>query len=97
MLPVRPWTRWAAATVVLYLSAGGANADCTCRAGGRDFELGAKTCLPTPSGARIATCDMVLNNTSWRFSSTPCPAAQSEPPASKAAGNIMQRAAAARP
>jgi hypothetical protein len=47
-------------------------ADCTCRSQGRDFELGKSVCLQTPKGARIATCGMVLNNTSWQFSDTPC-------------------------
>ena len=45
-----------------------AAADCTCRALGRDFELGRSICL----GSRLATCAMVLNNTSWSISSTPC-------------------------
>ena len=49
-----------------------AAADCTCRALGRDFDLGRSICLNTPAGFRLATCDMVLNNTSWRVSSTPC-------------------------
>jgi hypothetical protein len=47
-------------------------ADCTCRSQGRDYELGKSVCLQTPKGARIATCGMVLNNTSWQFSETPC-------------------------
>jgi hypothetical protein len=49
-----------------------AAADCTCRAQGRDFDLGRSVCMMTPSGYRLATCDMVLNNTSWKISSTPC-------------------------
>jgi len=49
-----------------------AAADCTCRSQGRDFELGQSVCLMSPKGARIATCGMVLNNTSWQFSETPC-------------------------
>jgi hypothetical protein len=49
-----------------------ADPDCTCRARGRDFVLGQSVCLATPSGARIATCAMVLNNTSWQFTETPC-------------------------
>jgi hypothetical protein len=60
--------------VVLAGIAGGisaAAADCTCRSQGRDFELGQSTCLQTPKGARIATCGMVLNNTSWTFTETP--------------------------
>jgi hypothetical protein len=47
-------------------------AECTCRSQGRDYELGKSVCLQTPKGARIATCGMVLNNTSWQFSDTPC-------------------------
>ena len=49
-----------------------AQADCTCRAQGRNFEQGQAVCLATPNGPRIATCGMVLNNTSWQFSDTPC-------------------------
>jgi hypothetical protein len=49
-----------------------ADPDCTCRAQGRDFTLGQSVCLATPRGARIATCGMVLNNTSWQFTETPC-------------------------
>ena len=52
-----------------------AAADCTCRAFGRNFDLGGTACLATPSGPRLATCVMVLNNTSWQFSDTPCVAA----------------------
>src|SRR5256885_15088276 len=47
-------------------------ADCTCRSQGRDYELGKSVCLQSPKGPRIATCGMVLNNTSWQFSDTPC-------------------------
>ena len=47
-------------------------ADCVCRAQGREFELGQSVCLASPKGPRIATCGMVLNNTSWQFSDTPC-------------------------
>jgi hypothetical protein len=49
-----------------------AAAECTCRALGRSFELGEAACLSTPKGLRLATCVMVLNNTSWEFSDTPC-------------------------
>jgi hypothetical protein len=47
-------------------------ADCTCRSQGRDYDLGQSVCLQSPKGARIATCGMVLNNTSWQFTETPC-------------------------
>lgn len=54
------------------ISAAVADPDCTCRSRGRDYPLGQSVCLATPKGARIATCGMVLNNTSWQFSDTPC-------------------------
>jgi len=54
------------------ISAAAADPNCTCRARGQSFELGQSTCLPSPKGPRIATCGMVLNNTSWEFSDTPC-------------------------
>ena len=63
------------------ISAAAADPDCTCRARGRDFVLGQSVCLATPSGARIATCAMVLNNTSWQFTETPCVVSH-RPPAS---------------
>jgi hypothetical protein len=49
-----------------------AAADCTCRAQGRQFEQGQTACLATPKGPRLATCGMVLNNSSWEFSEVPC-------------------------
>ena len=49
-----------------------ATADCTCRAQGRVFQLGERACLTTPQGARLATCGMMLNNSSWEFSDTAC-------------------------
>jgi len=60
------------ALVALDVALNAAVADCICRARGQEFELGQSVCLPTPKGARIATCGMVLNNTSWQFSDTPC-------------------------
>ncbi len=60
-----------------------AAADCTCRAQGRAFAQGQAVCLPTPNGMRIATCGMVLNNSAWEFSQTPCVLSQRlpQPPA----------------
>ena len=52
--------------------AGNASADCTCRAGGENYELGQTVCLSTPQGFRLAVCAMVLNNTSWKISSDAC-------------------------
>ena len=64
--------RWALTLVALIAASEALAADCTCRSQGRDYELGNSVCLQTPKGARIATCGMVLNNTSWQFSETPC-------------------------
>jgi len=57
-----------------------AAADCTCRAQGREFQLGERACLTSPKGARLATCGMVLNNSSWEFSETPCTVSAVSPP-----------------
>jgi hypothetical protein len=56
-----------------------ASADCTCRFQGRDYDLGQNVCMGTPKGARMATCGMVLNNTSWQFSETPCVVSRAPP------------------
>ena len=61
-----------ALTAALDARSAAADPDCTCRAQGRDFTLGQSVCLATPGGARIATCAMVLNNTSWQLTETPC-------------------------
>ena len=66
--------RRACLTLIVLIAASDASlADCTCRSQGRDYELGKSVCLPTPKGARIATCGMVLNNTSWQFTGRTCP------------------------
>ena len=67
----------APAVVVALLAASGAPPagaapTCTCRAQGRDIALGHTACLMTPKGGRVATCGLVLNNTSWTISETPC-------------------------
>jgi hypothetical protein len=86
--------RGLAATVAVALIAAlaappaGADPKCTCRAHGRQFELGQTVCLMTPKGGRLATCGLVLNNTSWRVSETSCTVSAVMPP-------LMTRAAAA--
>ena len=60
------------AFLTLLVSPAAADPNCICRARGKEFELGQSTCLPSPKGPRIATCGMVLNNTSWQFTDTPC-------------------------
>ncbi len=46
---------------------------CTCRYKGADYGIGETICLKSPDGLRMATCGMVLNNTSWQLSNAPCP------------------------
>ncbi len=48
-------------------------ATCTCRYQGNNYGVGESICLKGPDGLRMATCGMVLNNTSWQFSKDPCP------------------------
>jgi hypothetical protein len=57
-------------------------ADCTCRAIGKSFEKGETVCLRNASGQnRLATCGMVLNNSAWQFSDTPCVSSRRVTPA----------------
>lgn len=51
------------------------NVPCTCRYQGEDYSIGDSICLGSGTSTRVATCSMVLNNTSWKFSTTPCPQA----------------------
>ena len=67
------------AFLTLLVSPAAADPNCICRARGKEFELGQSTCLPSPKGPRIATCGMVLNNTSWQFTDTPCVISQAPP------------------
>ena len=46
--------------------------DCTCRAQGKTFQLGEHVCLATPTGFRLAQCELTQNVTNWRFSSDDC-------------------------
>lgn len=53
------------------LSAG----NCTCRGNGADIPEGQTVCLKTSSGAKLARCERVLNNTSWKILEKDCPTA----------------------
>lgn len=82
-LQIRSYWAFVGATIALIAALdarpAAADPDCTCRARGRDFPLGQSVCLATPRGARIATCAMVLNNTSWQLTETPCVVARLSP------------------
>jgi len=45
------------------------NVPCSCRYRGKDFHLGETICIR----ARLARCEMTLNNTSWKFTGRGCP------------------------
>ena len=45
---------------------------CRCRFRGRDYRLGELACMATPSGEMLVRCDLMLNNTSWVPTTTPC-------------------------
>jgi hypothetical protein len=64
------------ATALLAGGASSANADCTCRGPGVVAHHGETVCLHTPTGPRLARCEMMLNNSSWTFLPDPCPEAQ---------------------
>lgn len=53
---------------------------CACRAAGQSYAMGTCTCIDRPGvGPEFACCEMVLNNTSWRFTGKSCPVANTEP------------------
>jgi hypothetical protein len=64
-----------AAVLVLGSANAWAGANCTCRAEGVEVTLGETVCLRTATGPRLAQCQMVLNNTSWKFLPGACPQA----------------------
>ncbi|MEM9633124.1 MAG: hypothetical protein AAGA50_17465 [Pseudomonadota bacterium] len=70
-------TRLSAALILALLGfstlAQSQNVSCTCRYQGEDYGLGESICLKSPNGLKMATCEMVLNNTSWQISNAPCP------------------------
>lgn len=60
-----------ATTAPVSPGSGPAYRDCRCLAQGERFRLGERVCLR----GRIAVCERVLNNTSWRVTQEPCPPA----------------------
>ena len=51
----------------------------TCRGNGQDIPEGQTVCLRTAVGMKLARCERVLNNTSWKFLDSDCPTAQLPP------------------
>lgn len=64
--------------------------ECHCRAEGRNYELGARICLRTATGYRLAECRMQQNVTSWMFGQEDC-----TPTADRSAGPGTRTAALA--
>lgn len=53
---------------------------CTCRGpGGARVELGGTSCLPSPTGPRLARCVMDVNILSWQILDAPCPVSLGSP------------------
>ncbi|GAB4351083.1 MAG: hypothetical protein Kow0026_07840 [Oricola sp.] len=52
-----------------------AGENCTCRGNGQDIPEGQTVCLKTASGMKLARCERVLNNTSWKILDGDCPTA----------------------
>jgi hypothetical protein len=49
---------------------------CRCRFQGREFRLGELACMSTPTGTVLTRCDLLMNNTSWVPTETPCTVSQ---------------------
>ncbi len=54
---------------------------CPCRYAGGLAPAGAVICLDVDGKRSLARCEMVLNNSSWRFLDQPCPIASPTRPA----------------
>jgi hypothetical protein len=59
---------------------------CPCRYAGGVAPQGAVICLEVDGKRSLARCEMVLNNSSWRFLGQPCPIASRAIPVRPAAG-----------
>jgi hypothetical protein len=56
-----------------------AGPECTCRHSDGEVPEGQTACIKSPTGMKMARCESVLNNTSWKMLDAPCP--YSEAPA----------------
>jgi len=57
---------------------------CRCRFQGTAYRLGDTVCMNTPLGVQFARCDLILNNTSWIPTGTPCTMSRLNTPAQTA-------------
>ena len=68
-----------------------AGIECRCLYRGQEFDQGAVVCIRIGSRARLARCDMVLNNSSWTFLTNSCPTARLTPLPEAAARMLAAR------
>lgn len=54
------------------LDGNGHTIPCRCRFQGLLYQLGDLVCMSTPEGTVLTRCDLLLNNTSWVPTHTPC-------------------------
>lgn len=52
-----------------------ADIKCECRYFGNYVPLGSQICMNTPTGAKMAKCEMMQNNPSWQIEEDECPLA----------------------
>lgn len=67
-------------TVLMVPTVSFADIKCECRYFGNYVPVGSKICINTPEGARMAKCEMMLNNPTWQFEEGECPLAYNIPP-----------------
>lgn len=63
-----------------FYSSAFAGPECTCRHAGGDVPEGQTACINSPNGMKMARCEKVLNNTSWKMLDAPCPYSEVKPP-----------------
>jgi hypothetical protein len=54
--------------------------NCRCLYAGGIVAQGKTACIKTANGYQLARCEMVLNNSSWKFLEKPCDNLQSQQP-----------------
>ena len=67
------------------LPAAGAAHDCLCQSDASFYPQGSVVCLHVNGEDRLARCEKVLNNSSWRILGKGCPVAASTVPTTSAA------------
>jgi hypothetical protein len=69
-----------------------AGANCRCLYQGKYFDHGDTVCIRVDGRTKLARCDMVLNNSSWKFVQDGCPSASATPLGPEAMALIEQAA-----